>query len=126
MFRSGHIPTISAREAHDRLAADAEGVASRPILLDVREPGEFGQLRAEGAALVSMSSFMARHLDIPKDRSILVICQSGARSQQVAAFLLGNGWTDVVNIAGGTLSWAAAGLPVRRGPLAPGEGNLGS
>ena len=42
------------------------------------------------------------------------------------AFLLGNGWTEVYSVAGGMDAWERAGLEVRRGPLAPGEGDLGA
>ena len=131
------IPTISARAAYDRLvsspaeSAQAGGGGARgstagsaALLVDVREPFEFAQTRAEGAALLPISTFMLRHAELPKDRAILVICQSGARSQQVTAFLLANGWPDVMNVVGGTLAWAAAGLPVRHGPPQPGEGDL--
>ena len=30
----------------------------------------------------------------------------------------------MVNVAGGMDAWESAGLPVRRGPLEPGEGDL--
>jgi rhodanese-related sulfurtransferase len=71
-----------------------------------------------------MSTFVLRHRELPQDRPILMICQTGARSGQTTAFLIANGWMDVVNVAGGTLAWERAGLPVRRGALAPGEGDL--
>jgi rhodanese-related sulfurtransferase len=41
----------------------------------------------------------------------------------VTSFLLRNGWTQVYNVAGGMDAWERAGLEVRRGPLAPGEGD---
>ena len=58
---------------------------------------------------------MLRYRELPQDRPLLMICRTGARSGQATAFLLANGWTDVVNVAGGTLAWERAGLPVRRG-----------
>jgi rhodanese-related sulfurtransferase len=41
----------------------------------------------------------------------------------VTSFLLRNGWTQVYNVAGGMDAWERAGLEVRRGPLAPDEGD---
>ena len=70
------------------------------------------------------STFMARVDDVPADRPILVICHVGGRSAAVTTFLIRRGRTDVVNVAGGMDAWERAGLPVRRGALAPGEGDL--
>jgi rhodanese-related sulfurtransferase len=120
---SGGVPAIAVAEAAARLAAGA-GAAAPPLLLDVRESGEFHDIRAVGAVLMPMSTFATRHGELPKDRPLLVICASGARSMAATAFLLRSGWADVVNVDCGTTAWAAAGLPVRRGELAPGEGDL--
>jgi rhodanese-related sulfurtransferase len=116
-------PAMTAQDAAARLEGGADG-GTRPLLLDVREVWEFGNVRAEGAALLPLSQFLARYTELPQDRPLLVICQSGSRSAQATAFLLSNGWTDVVNVAGGTFAWEQAGLPVRRGPLEAGEGDL--
>jgi rhodanese-related sulfurtransferase len=52
------------------------------------------------------------------------MCHMGGRSAAATGFLLRNGWTNVVNIAGGIDAWERAGLPVKRGTPAPGEGEL--
>ena len=106
------LPTIGVSDASARLEpADADG----PMLVDVREDHEFQVVRANGAVLLPMSEFAARHDELPKDRPIFVICASGQRSAAAAAFLLRNGWTDVTNVDGGTTAWERAGLPVNRG-----------
>jgi len=122
VFNPNRVPTVTATEAHDRLAADPS--AAGPLLVDVREPNEFADYRAEGAVLVPLSTFMNRFQRLPRDRSLLMICQSGARSGQATAFLLANGWSDVANVEGGSLAWVRAGLPSRRGEPEPGEGDL--
>jgi rhodanese-related sulfurtransferase len=114
------IPTIDVLEADRRLRDDPDG----PILLDVREMGEFLTVRAPGAALVPTSVFIARIGELPADRPLLVVCHVGGRSASVAGYLIRTGRTDVVNVAGGMDAWEKAGLPVRRGPLEPGEGVL--
>jgi rhodanese-related sulfurtransferase len=116
----GAIPTIDVTEADRRLREDPDG----PILLDVREMGEFVEVRAPGAALLPTSSFMSRVDELPADRPLLVVCHVGGRSAAVAGYLLRAGRTNVVNVAGGMDAWQRAGLPVRRGPLEPGEGDL--
>jgi rhodanese-related sulfurtransferase len=120
--RGGALETAEAEEAGGEAGGDANG--GTPLLVDVREPREFAAVRAEGAALVPLSTFMLRFRELPKDRPLLMICNTGARSGQATAFLLANGWTDVVNVGGGTIAWERAGLPVRRGAPAPGEGDL--
>jgi rhodanese-related sulfurtransferase len=114
------IPTIDVAEAERRLREDPAG----PILLDVREASEFAEVRAPGALLVPTSIFMTRIDDLPANRPLLVVCHVGGRSAAVTGYLIRAGRTDVVNVAGGMEAWERAGLPVRRGPLDPGEGEL--
>jgi rhodanese-related sulfurtransferase len=97
--------------------------AARPaVLLDVREADEFAQVRVAGSLFIPMSELGARMDEIPKDRPVLVLCASGARSQNVTAHLRSSGWDDVANVAGGITTWERMGLPVTRGPVVPGEG----
>jgi rhodanese-related sulfurtransferase len=120
MTLPGAVPTIDVAEAERRLREDP----SHPVLLDVREPGEFQTVRAEGAVLIPTSVFMTRLDDVPADRPLLVICHVGGRSASVTSYLVRTGRTDVVNVAGGMDAWERAGLPVRRGALEPGEGDV--
>ena len=122
MFNPNRVPTVTVTEAHDRLTAGADD--GGPLLVDVREPNEFADYRAEGAVLFPLSTFTARYESLPRDRPLLMICQSGARSGQATAFLLANGWSDVANVEGGSLAWVRAGLPSKRGEPEPGEGDL--
>lgn len=123
------VPTIGVHEAASA-AADAVDAAGgiggpkAPLLVDVREGNEFVAVRAPGAVLFPTSSFLLRYEELPRDRPLHVICASGSRSAAVAAWLLRNGWSDVHDVAGGMTAWLRAGLEVRRGPLAPGEGDL--
>ncbi len=83
----GALPTVDVQEADRRLREDAP----TPLLLDVREPNEFQDVRAPGAALVPTSQFMARVAELPTDRPILVICHSGGRSAAVTGYLARTG-----------------------------------
>ena len=120
MTRPSAIPTIDVHEAERRLRDDPAG----PVLLDVREANEFTEVRAPGAVLLPTSVFIARLAEIPADRPLLVVCHVGGRSAAVTGYLVRTGRTDVVNVAGGMEAWVRAGLPVRRGPVEPGEGEL--
>jgi rhodanese-related sulfurtransferase len=114
------IPTIDVREA-ERRRRDG---APRPLVVDVREVHEFAAVRLDDVALLPMSTFAARFVELPRDRPLLVMCAAGSRSAAATAHLLRNGYTDVVNVAGGITEWQRVGLPVRHGPLEPGEGEL--
>jgi rhodanese-related sulfurtransferase len=120
MNAPGTLPTVDVAEADRRLREDPAG----PLLLDVREPNEFEAVRAPGAVLLPTSVFAARLADVPADRPLLVICHMGGRSAAVTGLLTRHGRTDVVNVAGGMDAWERAGLPIRTGPLEPGEGEL--
>ncbi len=94
------------------------------LMLDVRERDEFMAVRIEGSLLIPMSQLGVRLQDIPKDRPIVVLCATGSRSMNAAGYLLAAGWEDVGSMAGGIATWERMGLPVRRGPVEPGEGQL--
>jgi rhodanese-related sulfurtransferase len=119
------VPSILPREV--AAATDptvATDPATRPLIVDVREPDEFAQARVDGVVLMPISQFVARHVELPKDRPLLMLCAAGSRSTSATMYLLQAGWTDVRNMTGGMMGWQAAGLPVRTGPPDPGEGDL--
>jgi rhodanese-related sulfurtransferase len=101
------VPEIDVRTAAERRATGA-------TLVDVREPDEHEEIRAEGVVLVPLGDVPARVGELPRDRPLLLICRSGARSLRAAEFLAERGF-DVANVAGGTIAWVEAGLPVERG-----------
>ena len=119
MNQPAAIPTIDVQEA----AARRNG-PDNPLVVDVREPDEFATVRLEGVALLPMSTFGDRHVELPKDRPLLVMCHVGGRSAAATAHLIRSGWSHAVNVAGGIDAWERAGLPVLRGTPKPGEGDL--
>ena len=117
----GPVATVDPTEAERRLR-DSAGDPGGPLAVDVREPAELIAGRIDGALFLPMSEFQARFRELPTDRPLLIVCQSGYRSGLAAGFLAANGYRDAVNVAGGMTAWLQAGLPVRRGPLEPDEG----
>ncbi|MGS5088327.1 rhodanese-like domain-containing protein [Hydrogenophaga sp. A37] len=81
-----------------------------PVVLDVREPWEMqtASVQAVGFDLVAMPmrSVPARYPELDRDRPIACLCHHGARSAQVAHFLMQNGFSAVVNIHGGINAWS--------------------
>ena len=113
------LPAVDVVEAERRLREDPD----QPLLVDVREPAEFLAVRAPGAVLLPTSEFAARMGELPPDRPLLVVCHLGGRSAAVVGFLQRSG-RAATNVDGGMDAWERAGLPVTRGALAPGEGQL--
>ncbi|RMG89423.1 MAG: rhodanese-like domain-containing protein [Candidatus Dadabacteria bacterium] len=95
-----------------RTLLDREG--GEVFLLDVRTPGEYRRGHIPGAVLIPMNEVPARLREIPRDKKIVVVCASGARSAAVARFLDGRGYPWVANYTGGVFDWARAGLPLDR------------
>jgi rhodanese-related sulfurtransferase len=120
MTGSPGIPSVDVNEASVR-ATDGRPAA---LIVDVREADEFAAVRLEDAAHMPMSGFVTRAAELPRDRPLLILCATGSRSAAVTGYLLRSGWTDVTNVDGGITAWQRAGLPVRRGPVTPGEGAL--
>ena len=84
-------------------------------LIDVRTPAEYGSVHAKGAVNHPMESLDLAKIPCSKDGEIHVICQSGGRSIKVCQKLEAAGFTNLVNVDGGTSAWQSAGLPVVAG-----------
>lgn len=89
-------------------------VSQGALLLDVREPAEYSAVHATNAKLMPLGQVGMRlhEPDAYKDKPIAVICRSGRRSAQAVSILQDAGFTQVVNVQGGTNAWVEAGLDV--------------
>lgn len=83
-------------------------------VIDVREPYEFESGHVPGALNIPMATVPVRLADIPTGSPLMVICESGARSWQVCAFLDRHG-IEATNVEGGTGMWRMNGLPLAAG-----------
>jgi rhodanese-related sulfurtransferase len=87
------------------------------LVIDVREPGEYGAGHVLGAKNVPMSRVDTGGAEFAgkrKDRPVILYCDSGNRSAKAAAALRGQGYTRVLNLSGGIGAWQQAGLPVEK------------
>jgi rhodanese-related sulfurtransferase len=99
---------ISTHQLADWLAAGkGANVEQRqmPTLLDVRQPWEFERGHIAGSALMTMHTVPLRLSELDKKADLVVICEHGARSMQVAMFLENNGFSSIYNLAGGVSAW---------------------
>jgi rhodanese-related sulfurtransferase len=91
-------------------------------LIDVRTPVEYREVHATVARNVPLDRLdpaaIMRERNGSADKPLYLICRSGKRGQQACELFIKAGYTNVVNVEGGTLAWDAAGLPVIRGKKA--------
>lgn len=107
--RHPRVPTILVDELHRRLQGRQPS-----LVLDVREPWEYGEGHVPGAQLVPLGELEDRVSELPRDRPVYSICHSGQRSLAAAAFLLDQGFSEVSNVEGGTSAWIERGFPIDR------------
>lgn len=101
------IRELTPAEAIARLRAGA-------VLLDVRADHERALGMAEGARGIQRTQLEATPDAYLPDRAaeVLLICQSGQRSQLAALALAAHGYRNLASVVGGTSAWQAAGLPM--------------
>ncbi|NIC43065.1 rhodanese-like domain-containing protein [Aquabacterium sp. A08] len=104
------ITHIRPAQLADWLAEVTPDGGPLPLVLDVREPWEVQTARVAAAGFelrhLPMASIPLRLAELPADRPIACLCHHGARSAQVAHFLLSRGYPEVVNIQGGIDLWS--------------------
>ena len=84
------------------------------FILDVRSAGEFeGDLgHLQGSHLIPLDQLRQRLDEIPRDRPVVTVCQSGKRSAMAAQILLKSGYEQVANLTGGLIHWSRLALPM--------------
>ena len=91
-------------------------------LIDVRTPVEFREVHSVHARNVPLDSLDPQAVMSTRnganDRPLYVICRSGNRSGKACEAIVAAGFSNVVNVDGGTTAWIEAGLPVKRGKKA--------
>ncbi|OHW61782.1 thiosulfate sulfurtransferase PspE precursor [Andreesenia angusta] len=78
-----------------------------PILLDVRSPGEYqvGHIPGSSNVPVQFVADTMNQNNIQLDKTLVLYCQSGARSAQACQILRNLGYTAVYNF-GGIRNWS--------------------
>jgi rhodanese-related sulfurtransferase len=91
-------------------------------LIDVRTPVEFREVHVEFARNVPLDQLDPAAIMQARNGSsqepLYIVCLSGARGQQACEKFANAGFSNVINIEGGTKACVEAGLPVVRGQKA--------
>jgi len=96
------VPEITVTELKARLDA-----GDRPFILDVRRDEEYEIANLNGE-LIPLDELPDRldELDAQKDELVIVHCRTGGRSAKAVELLQANGFTNAVNLRGGTHAWS--------------------
>lgn len=74
--------------------------------VDVRTPGEFKGNNIKGFKNLPLQQLAQKaEKELSKDKEVVVICQSGMRSQNATKILKKLGFTNVTNVKGGMSAW---------------------
>lgn len=94
-----------------------EEIADKVQIIDVREPEEYSGALGHigGARLIRLDELKQRAGEISRDKPVVAVCRSGARSAQAVIMLQREGFQELANLAGGMLRWRAEGRVVAGG-----------
>ena len=84
------------------------------VVLDVRGRAEWEAGHMPGVENIPIGYLTERLDEVPRDRPVVVHCQSGARSAIAMSVLRAQGVTNVVNLTGGFAEWQRSGHAVER------------
>lgn len=80
--------------------------------VDVREQSEWDTFHIPGTTLIPLGQLPQRLSEVPKDKTVVVVCRTGHRSAQARDILKQAGYTNVISMAGGVTDWQAQGFPL--------------
>jgi rhodanese-related sulfurtransferase len=77
------------------------------FIVDLREPREYHAGHVPDAISLPSDHFADRYgRELSPDDPVILVCERGRTSEAAAAFLVGQGFTDVATMAGGMGTWA--------------------
>ena len=80
--------------------------ANNKQFVDVRTPGEFKGNHIRGFKNIPLHQLAQKaEKELSKDKEVIVICQSGMRSQKASKLLKKLGYTKLTNVKGGMSAW---------------------
>ncbi len=87
------------------------------VVIDVCEPAEFAAGHVGGAKNIPLNQLEAKLAGVVKNKAVpvILVCQSGARSNRAVAIAKQLGYEQAQSLGGGLASWRAANLPIEKG-----------
>jgi sulfur dioxygenase len=102
--------TLTFAGIHELQPAALEENFSKVQIVDVREADEWsGPLgHIAGAKFLPLGQLATRATELDRERPVVAVCRSGARSAQAVVILQRLGFPRVANLAGGMIRWRAS------------------
>ncbi len=82
---------------------------AKMIIIDARDAAQYGKEHIPGAVNIEWRQVLAKSADIPKNKAVLIYCNSGTLSAQAGFALRVSGWENVKILQGGFAEWKAKG-----------------
>jgi rhodanese-related sulfurtransferase/rubrerythrin len=98
------VKSIDSNQARDYLK---EKSADEVTILDVRQPNEYASGHIPGARSIPLPELTDQMQQIDPGKPIVVYCASGGRGRMAAQLLSGQGFSDIINVAGGFNLWTS-------------------
>lgn len=82
---------------------------SKMMIIDARDAAQFAKEHIPGAVNIEWRQVLAKSSSIPKDKAVLIYCNTGSLSAQAGFALRVSGWENVKILQGGYAEWKAKG-----------------
>lgn len=82
---------------------------SKMMIIDARDAAQFAKEHMLGAVNIEWRQVLAKSSSIPKDKAVLIYCNTGSLSAQAGFALRVSGWENVKILQGGYADWKAKG-----------------
>ena len=79
------------------------------VVIDARDPVQFAKGHIPGAINMDWRQVLAKRNTIPKNKPVLIYCNTGSLSAQAGFALRVAGWENVRILQGGMTEWQAKG-----------------
>ncbi len=108
-FELATVPQVSVDELHDLIGREAD-----LQVIDVRRPAEYesGHIGPAKTAPLADLEQKIGGLGVVPSKKTAVVCAGGYRSSAATSILEQHGFTNLLNVTGGTGAWIKAGYPV--------------
>ncbi|MCF8157238.1 MAG: rhodanese-like domain-containing protein [Rhodoferax sp.] len=82
---------------------------SKMMIIDARDSAQFAKEHIPGAVNIEWRQVLVKSSSIPKDKAVLIYCNTGSLSAQAGFALRVSGWENVKILQGGYAEWKAKG-----------------
>jgi rhodanese-related sulfurtransferase len=82
---------------------------AKMVVIDARDAAQYAKEHIPGAVNIEWRQVMAKSGDIPKNKPVLIYCNTGSLSAQAGFALRVSGWDNVRILQGGFSEWKSKG-----------------